>query len=106
MYFSKDADAIPTFEFPGSTGAGPRQGTYLKDQMIGILFLFLGVWASLVVRVVKNLPANARDVGDLGSIPGSGRSPGGGHSKPLQYSTIHIFPFDSMLNTSPIWCLP
>ena len=25
MYFSKDADAIPTFEFPGSTGAGPRQ---------------------------------------------------------------------------------
>ena len=25
MYFSKDADAIPTFEFPGSTGAGPWQ---------------------------------------------------------------------------------
>ena len=25
MYFSKDADAVPTFEFPGSTGAGPRQ---------------------------------------------------------------------------------
>ena len=27
MYFSKDADAIPTFEFPGSTGAGPQQFT-------------------------------------------------------------------------------
>ena len=25
MYFSKDSDAVPTFEFPGSTGAGPRQ---------------------------------------------------------------------------------
>ena len=25
MFFSKDSDAIPTFEFPGSTGAGPRQ---------------------------------------------------------------------------------
>ena len=31
--------------------------------------------------VVKNLPANA---GDAGSIPGSGRSPGGGNGKPLQ----------------------
>ena len=26
MYFPKDADAVPTFEFPGSTGAGPWQG--------------------------------------------------------------------------------
>ena len=30
--------------------------------------------------VAKNLPANAGDVRDMGSIPGSGRSPGGGHS--------------------------
>ena len=35
--------------------------------------------------VVNNLPANARD---LGSIPGSERSPGGGNSNPLQYSLI------------------
>ena len=63
-------------------------------------------WASLVVLVVKNLPANARDVRDLGSTPGSGRSPGGGYGRPFQYSTIHMFAFDSMLNTSPIWCLP
>ena len=34
---------------------------------------------------VKNLPANA---GDTSSIPGSGRSPGGGHGKPLQYSHL------------------
>ena len=38
--------------------------------------------------VVKNLPANAGDVRDLGSIPGSGRSPGGGHGNPLQYSCL------------------
>ena len=29
MYFSKDTDAVPTFEFPGSTGAGPRQSPWL-----------------------------------------------------------------------------
>ena len=36
-------------------------------------------------QMVKNLPAN---VGDLGSIPGLGRSSGGGHVKPLQYSYL------------------
>ena len=35
--------------------------------------------------VVKNLPANARDTG---SIPGLGRSPGGGYGNPLQYSGV------------------
>ena len=35
--------------------------------------------------VVKNLPANAGDTGDMGSIPGSGRSPGEGNGNPLQY---------------------
>ena len=38
--------------------------------------------------VVKNLPANARATGDVGSIPGLGRSPGGGHGNPLQYSCL------------------
>ena len=33
--------------------------------------------------VVKNQPANAGDVRDAGSIPGSGRTPGGGHGNPL-----------------------
>ena len=35
--------------------------------------------------VVKNLPANAGDTGNVGSIPGSRRSPGGGNGNPLQY---------------------
>ena len=38
--------------------------------------------------MVKDPPANAGDVRDSGSIPGLGRSPGGGHGKPLQYSYL------------------
>ena len=38
--------------------------------------------------VVKNLPANAGDAGDVCSIPGSGRFPGGGNGYPLQYSCL------------------
>ena len=34
--------------------------------------------------MVKNPPANAGDIRDVGSIPGSGRSPGGGNGNPLQ----------------------
>ena len=38
--------------------------------------------------VVKKLPANAGDIRDTGSIPGSGRFPAGGHGNPLQYSCL------------------
>ena len=38
--------------------------------------------------MVKNLLANAGDKRDSGLIPGLGRSPGGGHSNPLQYSCL------------------
>ena len=41
-----------------------------------------------VSLVVKNLPASAGDVRDMGSIPVSGRFPGGGHGNPLQYSCL------------------
>ena len=44
--------------------------------------------ASQVELVVENLPANARCIRDMGSIPGSGRSSGEGHSSPLQYSCL------------------
>ena len=43
---------------------------------------------SQVATVVKNPPANAGDRRDVGSIPGSGRSPGGGHDNPVQYSCL------------------
>ena len=44
--------------------------------------------ASQVALVVKKPPANAGDIRDMGSIPGSGRSPGEGHSNLLQYSCL------------------
>ena len=43
--------------------------------------------------VVKNLPANAGDIRDVGSIPGSGTFFGGGHGNPLQYSCL-VNPID------------
>ena len=61
------------------------------------IFSFLGkiyTWFSLISlgflcgTVIKNPPANARDTRDMSSIPGLGRSPGGVHGNPLQYSCL------------------
>jgi len=41
-----------------------------------------------VALVVKNPTASVGDIRDLSSIPGSGRSPEGGHGNPLQYSHL------------------
>ena len=38
--------------------------------------------------MVKNLPVNAGDAGDVGSIPGSGRCPGKGNGNSFQYSCL------------------
>ena len=45
-------------------------------------------WASQVELVVKNPLANAENAGDVGLIPGLGRSPGEGHGNPLQHSCL------------------
>ena len=42
-------------------------------------------WTSQVALMVQDPPAAAGDIRDMGSIPGLGRSPGGGHGNPLQY---------------------
>ena len=52
------------------------------------LWQFYALGASQVALVVKNLPANAGDARDVGSIPGSGRSPGGGDSTLSKYSCL------------------
>ena len=44
--------------------------------------------ASQVAALVKNLPVNAGDIRDAGSIPGLGRFPGGGRGIPLQCSCL------------------
>ena len=55
-----------------------------KEKDLFVLFL-LSLRTSLVAHMVKDQPANTRD---LGSIPWSGRSPGEGNGNPLQYSCL------------------
>ena len=53
------------------------------------LELIILIWDTQVALVVKIcLPANARDFRNLGLIPGSGRSPRGGHGTPVKYSSL------------------
>ena len=47
-----------------------------------------GEGASQAALVVRNPPANGGDLRDAGLFPGPGRSPGGGHGNPLQYSCL------------------
>ena len=60
-----------------------REISRIPIQLIYTLF-----WASQAVLVVKNLPANAGDARDVGSIPRLGRSPGVGNGNPLEYSCL------------------
>ena len=60
---------------------GRQRHVFLKN------FLFC-IGASQVVLVVNNLPTSAGHVRDVGSIPGSGRSHGGGSGNPLQDSCL------------------
>ena len=67
-------------------GLIPGQGTKIPhaalcSQEICIYTYIYTKWASQVAKVVKNLPANAGDAGDTGSIPGLERSPGVGNGK-------------------------
>ena len=48
--------------------------------------VYLSYWGFPGSTVVKNPPANAGDTGEVGSIPGMGRSPGEGNGNPLQCS--------------------
>ena len=47
---------------------------------------------------VKSHPANAEDKGDMGSVPGLGRSPRGGHGNPHWYSCL-----ENLMDTGLVW---
>ena len=61
------------------------QACWCKNK---ITFLLSSPLQSQVDLVVKNLPANAGDITDLGSVPGLGRPSGGGNGNLLQYSCL------------------
>ena len=64
-----------------------RPSVYISYTQDGFLHQYMcNYGASQVALVLKTLPANAEDIRDSGSIPGSGRSPRGGCGNPLQYS--------------------
>ena len=56
--------------------------------------------AFLGAQIVKNLPVNAEDTGDLSLIPGLGKSPGEGNDKPLQYSCL-----DNSMDRGAWWAI-
>ena len=60
----------------------------MHHSEIHICVKLVSLWTSQVALMVKNLPTNAGDIRDSGSIPGWGRSPGGGHGNPIQYSYL------------------
>ena len=73
----------------GASGSGTAfllGPTDLRVKRTGVFESCSG--ASQVVLMVKNLPANAANIRDVGSVPGLERSPGGGHGNPLQHACL------------------
>ena len=70
---------------------------------MSIISTYITIWASQVAIVVKNLSAIAGDVRDVGSIPESGRSHGGGHGNPFQYSCLEKFHGQRSLAGYSLW---
>ena len=82
-----DLSRVTCFQIEGTRGSLGFLGHIFQVSTCWVLVC--QDWgASQVMLVVKNLPANAGEVRDLGSTPGLGWSPGGGHGNPLQYSCL------------------
>ena len=78
------------YVWPRQSGPAPRFISRRNEYICPQKYIYKNIRArtSQVVLVVKNPPANEGDLRDTGSIPGSQRSPGGGHENPLQYSFL------------------
>ena len=76
----------------GRTCGGPQELCITKCMCIQWFAMKLDkLWGFPGGTVINNLPANARDARDSGSIPGLGRSPGGRNGNPLQNSYLENF---------------
>ena len=76
---------IPWTEEPGSYSPWGRKGSDMTERLTHTHIPNNGFPGG---AVVKNLPANAGDAREGGSIPGSEKSPGGGNGNPVQYSCL------------------
>ena len=83
-----NAFSLPTFK--GPFWRKTTKPSFSPSYRLNKLHLLSGFPGGVVV---KNLPANTGDARDMGSIPGSGRSPGVGNGNPLQYSCL-VNPMD------------
>ena len=81
---------VATFPWGTQRCLGGQSDPDASHRCVRLLFLRTRSpkGASQAVLVVENPPANTGDIRDSSSIPGSGRSPGGGHGNPLQYSWL------------------
>ena len=78
LYSGETSQVLPQ---PGDQGQH-------RQWSVMLVVCTLDLRASHLALVVKNPPANAGDIRDAGSVLGSGRSPGGEHGNPLQYSCL------------------
>ena len=62
--------------------------TFLKNIIKTLFFRYIIYWILLGGSVVKNLPPNAGEAGDMGSVPELGKSPEEGNGNPLLYSCL------------------
>ena len=85
--FNTTALSISIFVIPFSDSEKPY--SYFPQMLTFFISPSVFSWSGFPGGpVVKNPPANAGAEGDLGLIPGCGRSPGGGNGNPLQYSCL------------------
>ena len=81
------ADSLPT-DLSGKLKGNKTEQLGLTFFTPVLILFIVSERASQVVLVVRTRLPKQADVRDTGWIPGSGRSPGGGHSNPLQYSCL------------------
>ena len=77
-----------SLELPSHPAIPPRKVITEHQAEPPVLYSSFLLAFYFMALLVKKPSANAGDTGDVGSIPGSGRSPGGGNDSPLQYSCL------------------
>ena len=84
IYMWREIKEVATFQ----TGHSSKEVQEASQKLLFYGSITSDAWAFQVALVVKNLPTNAGDVREAGSVPGLGRCPGGRHGNPLQYSCL------------------